>query len=125
MVPVSAGELLDKITILRIKADRLHDEQKRRNVVHELQLLEAVADAELGDKEGYKALLDDLLAVNAKLWDIEDGKRDCERNKTFDDRFIQLARSVYIENDRRAALKRALNEHFGSTIVEEKSYARY
>ncbi len=87
-VPVSAGELLDKISILRIKGDRLADEGKRRNVVFELQQLEAIAAAELGSKSAYDRLFTDLLTVNAKLWDIEEGKRDCERRKAFDERFI-------------------------------------
>lgn len=124
-VPVSAGELLDKISILRIKRDRLSDESKRRNVVFELQQLEAVAHTELFGKDIYGALFQDLLEVNARLWDIEEAKRDCERRKTFDRHFISLARSVYLENDRRAHLKRTLNEMLGSEIVEEKSYAAY
>lgn len=124
-VPVSAGELLDKISILRIKAERLADEGKRRNVLFELQQLEAIAEAELGSDTKYGALFDDLLNVNSKLWDIEEGKRDCERRKAFDDHFVALARSVYLENDRRAQIKRALNELLGSEIVEEKSYAKY
>jgi hypothetical protein len=124
-VPVSAGELLDKISILRIKGDRLTDDGKRRNVVFELQQLEAIAEAELGSRSKYGSLFTDLLTVNAKLWDIEEGKRDCERRKAFDDQFIALARAVYLENDRRAQIKRALNELLGSEIVEEKSYAAY
>ena len=124
-VPVSAGELLDKISILRIKSDRLSDEAKRKNVVFELQQLEGIASAELGSKSAYDRLFNDLLAVNAKLWDIEEGKRDCERRKVFDERFIALARAVYLENDRRAQIKRELNEMLGSEIVEEKSYAVY
>ncbi len=124
-MPISAGELLDKITILRIKAKRLTDETKRANVTHELRLLEDIADEQLRTKADYALLLSELLEVNARLWDIEEGKRDCERRKTFDDEFIQLARAVYIENDRRAALKRALNELLGSSIIEEKSYSKY
>ena len=124
-VPISAGELLDKITILRIKLKRLGDEAKRQNVAHELRLLEGIADQELRTKADYGPLFEELLEVNARLWDIEEGKRDCERRKVFDEGFIRLARAVYIENDRRAVLKRQLNELLGSAIVEEKSYADY
>lgn len=124
-VPISAGELLDKITILRIKMQRLEDETKRRNVAHELRLLEGIAHKELRSKPDYAPLLEELLAVNERLWDIEEGKRDCERRKVFDEGFIRLARAVYLENDRRATLKRKLNELLGSAIVEEKSYAEY
>ena len=124
-VPVSAGELLDKISILRIKKDRLTDAGKRRNVVFELMQLEAIADTELKGKGEYDPLFMALLTVNAKLWDIEEAKRDCERRKAFDAHFIALARAVYLENDRRAHLKRALNEMLSSEIVEEKSYAAY
>jgi hypothetical protein len=124
-VPISAGELLDKITILRIKTQRLEDETKRRNVAHELQLLEDIAHKELRSKPDYAPLFEELLAVNERLWDIEEGKRDCERRKVFDEGFIRLARAVYLENDRRATLKRKLNELLGSAIMEEKSYAEY
>jgi hypothetical protein len=124
-VPVSVGELLDKITILRIKFDRLQDPKQRQNVAHELQLLETIAQSQLESRADYTSLMNQLQAVNAKLWDIEEGKRDCERRKVFDEHFIQLARSVYIENDRRAALKRSLNVLLGSEILEEKSYAQY
>ena len=123
-VPVSAGELLDKISILRIKRDRLSDESKRRNVVFELQQLEAVADTELFGKDIYGALFQDLLEVNARLWDIEEAKRDCERRGDFGPAFVELARAVYIENDRRAAIKLAINTSAGSDIVEVKSHAR-
>lgn len=124
-VPISAGELLDKISILRIKKDRLTDEAKQKNVAFELEQLESVAKAELSGKGEYGLLFMDLLAVNAMLWDIEEGKRDCERRKSFGEDFIALARAVYLENDRRARLKRELNEMLGSEIVEEKSYAKY
>lgn len=124
-VPISAGELLDKISILRIKQVRLTDAAKLKNVEYELALLEAVARAELAGKADYASLFEQLLAVNAKLWDIEEGKRECERRRAFGDDFIALARAVYLENDHRARIKRALNEVLGSEIVEEKSYAAY
>lgn len=124
LIPVSAGELIDKITILRVKAARI-DAAKRVNVKKELDLLEAVADRDLAGVAGINALAAELEAVNAALWDIEEGKRDCERRKDFGDAFIALARKVYIENDSRAALKRRINEAAGSDLVEEKSYRPY
>ena len=123
LAPISAGELIDKITILRIKAQRIAAE-KRDNVRRELDLLEALAARELAGID-LDALTAELTAINAGLWDIEDGKRDCERRGDFGPAFVALARSVYIENDRRAAVKRRINDAAGSEIVEEKSYAPY
>jgi hypothetical protein len=125
MAPISAGELVDKITILRVKAARIGDPAKEANVRKELAMLEAIAAEALPSSAEIERLTGELAAVNAALWDIEDGKRDCERRQDFGDRFVQLARSVYIENDRRAAIKRAINEAAGSDIVEEKSYKPY
>lgn len=125
MAPISAGELVDKITILRVKAERIGDPAKEANVRKELALLEAIADQHLPKSGDIDRLTAQLAEVNAALWDIEDGKRDCERRGDFSDRFVQLARSVYIENDRRAAIKRAINEAAGSEIIEEKSYKAY
>jgi hypothetical protein len=122
LIPASAGELVDKITILRVKAVRI-DPSKRPNVEDELQRLEAVALREL--PAGLEALTAELEAVNAALWDIEEGKRDCERRKDFGPQFVALARQVYLENDRRASLKRRINETVGSDIMEEKSYRPY
>jgi hypothetical protein len=123
LAPISAGELIDKITILRIKAERIGPE-KRANVRHELELLEALAARELAAIDLVE-LTAELTAINSALWDIEDGKRDCERRGDFGPDFVALARSVYIENDRRAAVKRRINDAAGSDIVEEKSYAAY
>ncbi len=123
LAPISAGELIDKITILRIKAQRISAD-KRANVRRELDLLEALAARELAGID-LDALTAELTAINAALWDIEDGKRDCERRGDFGPSFVALARSVYIENDRRAAIKRRINDAAGSDIVEEKSYAPY
>ena len=120
-IPVSAGELIDKITILRVKAERI-TVAKKPNVIRELRLLEATLARELPPSPELAALTGRLAEVNARLWDIEEGKRDCERRGAFDAEFIELARSVYIENDRRAAIKRQINEITGSEIVEEKSY---
>jgi len=125
LVPISPGELLDKITILRIKAARMSDATKVANVKHELSLLEktwqdsgAVA-VNLGTAEA------ELTAVNEKLWVIEDEIRDEERDKRFGDKFIELARAVYFTNDERAAIKKRVNTLSGSSIVEEKSYKQY
>jgi hypothetical protein len=124
MIPVSAGELIDKITILRVKAARI-DAAKRANVEKELRLLEAVAAEALASTPGLDALAAELEAVNAALWDVEEGKRDCERRQDFGEAFVALARRVYKENDRRAAIKRRINEAAGSELVEEKSYRPY
>ncbi|HYG26264.1 MAG TPA: DUF6165 family protein [Caulobacteraceae bacterium] len=125
MAPISAGELVDKITILRVKAARIGDAAKEANVRKELAMLEAIAEGALPKSGDIERLTGELAEVNAALWDIEDGKRDCERRGDFGERFVQLARSVYIENDRRAAIKRAINEAAGSDLVEEKSYKPY
>jgi hypothetical protein len=121
LVPVSVGELIDKITILRIKARRVSDPAKLENVRHELARLEG-ASTGLPQDEVFLDLVTELEAINATLWDIEDLKRTHEKESRFDDAFIDLARQVYLKNDRRAALKRALSLHAGSSIIEEKSY---
>jgi hypothetical protein len=125
LAPISAGELIDKITILRVKARRIGDAAKQANVRKELELLEAVAVGELPPSTELDALTAELQAVNAALWDIEDGKRDCERRQDFGPDFVALARRVYIDNDRRAAIKRQINLLTGSAIVEEKSHQPY
>lgn len=125
MAPISAGELVDKITILRVKAERIGDPAKEANVRKELAMLEAIAAQALTEAPALADLTAQLQAVNAALWDIEDGKRDCERRQDFGPQFVSLARSVYIENDRRAAIKRSINAAAGSDIVEEKSYKPY
>ena len=125
LVPVSPGELLDKITILRIKSARMTDPAKLANVRLELGLLlstwngSGLATASVAAEEAA------LQAVNEQLWDIEDQIRDKEAARSFDDGFVQLARSVYICNDERAALKKKINVALGSRIVEEKSYKSY
>ncbi|MGA7438173.1 MAG: DUF6165 family protein [Luteibacter sp.] len=123
--PVSFGELIDKMTILRIKLQEITDEAKLTNVRNELELLEttwanhAASETDIRDETGR------LLAVNKRLWDIEDRIRVKEKAQEFDNDFIQLARSVYFENDERAAVKREINLKLGSTLVEEKSYKDY
>lgn len=125
LAPVSAGELIDKITILRVKAERIGDAVKEANVRKELALLEATAGEHLPVSAEIHRLTTELTAVNAALWDIEDGKRDCERRQDFGPAFVALARRVYIDNDKRAAIKREINAAAGSEIVEEKSYKPY
>jgi Family of unknown function (DUF6165) len=124
-VPVSPGELLDKITILRIKAQRMRDAEKLKNVRLELAALEQTWSASSYAKLDIAAEVDALQQVNERLWVIEDDIRDKERAQAFDARFIELARAVYFENDERAAIKRRINVRLGSSIVEEKSYAQY
>ena len=124
-IPVAAGELVDKITILRVKAARIDDPAKLANIRKELELLDAVARHHLADSPELKDLTAELTQINEQLWDIEEGKRDCERRQDFGPAFIELARSVYIVNDGRARVKRAINELTGSAIVEEKSYKPY
>jgi hypothetical protein len=124
-VPVSPGELLDKITILRIKSQRIGDPAKLANVRLELRVLEETWDASAYAKVDIEAEIGALTAVNGRLWVIEDDIRDKERAQAFDAQFILLARAVYVENDERAAIKRRINAKLGSAIVEEKSYRDY
>lgn len=124
-IPVSWGELLDKITILDIKNERIDDAAKRDNVLRELTALNEVVARHGALPDGAAGLIDELRSINAALWDIEDDIRDCERDRDFGGRFVELARAVYHTNDRRAAAKRALNELLGSELVEEKSYQPY
>lgn len=126
LVPVSPGELLDKITILRIKSARMTDATKLANVRRELELLEGTwRDSHYAKQRDVSADERALQAVNERLWDIEDRIRDKERAQAFDGEFVELARSVYFENDERAAIKKRINTALGSAIVEEKSYAAY
>jgi hypothetical protein len=124
-VPISPGELLDKITILRIKSARMTDPQKLANVRRELDALEETWGNSPYAAVDIESELSALLQVNERLWTIEDDIRDKERSGTFDADFIRLARAVYIENDERAAIKKRVNLKLGSTLVEEKSYAQY
>ncbi len=125
LVPISPGELIDKITILEIKSERMTDAAKLANVRTELGLLletwrsSAYAATDIGAE--WQALRD----VNGQLWDIEDRIRDKERDARFDAEFIEFARAVYVTNDERAAVKKRINTKLGSTLVEEKSYAEY
>ena len=124
-VEVSVGEFLDKVTILEIKSERINDDAKLENVNKELNLLNKTwkesefASVDISDEIGR------LKAINEKIWEIEDGIRDKERERNFDNEFIELARSVYYSNDERAAIKKELNVKLGSGLVEEKSYSDY
>ena len=124
-VPVSPGELLDKITILRIKSLRMSDPAKVSNVRVELRALEQTWGESAYSKTDIEADISALMKVNERLWVIEDDIRDKERAQAFDAEFIRLARAVYIENDERAAIKRRINTTLGSALIEEKSYREY
>jgi len=124
-VPISPGELLDKITILRIKSERMADPAKVSNVRLELRALEETWGASAYATLDIEADVGALHSVNERLWVIEDDIRDKERAQAFDAEFIRLARAVYFENDERAAIKRRINAKLGSAIVEEKSYRDY
>jgi hypothetical protein len=122
LVPISVGELLDKITILELKEAAVADPAKRANVQRELAALREVCRREVAGSAALDALCRELAAVNRTLWTIEDALRRHERDGVFDAEFIELAREVYRSNDRRAAVKREINELTGSELVEEKSY---
>lgn len=124
-VPVSPGEVLDKITILEIKSERISDAGKLANVKRELELLQAAWQNSVDEDETVRRIHDQLKTINEALWEIEDDIRDKERAREFDEVFIELARSVYVTNDQRANAKKELNVYLGSEIVEEKSYQDY
>jgi Family of unknown function (DUF6165) len=122
MIETSPGDLIDRITILEIKSARISDPDKLRNVRAELDALRVTRDRAIVASEELATLTAELCSVNEAIWNVEDEIRHCERAGDFGPGFIELARSVYKNNDRRAALKRAINERLGSSIVEEKSY---
>ncbi|HSS07997.1 MAG TPA: DUF6165 family protein [Rhodanobacteraceae bacterium] len=124
-VPIAYGELIDKITILEIKSERIRDAAKLANVRVELDLLNDTWGTNPASSTDIAAERAELRRVNEALWDIEDRIRLKEKAKAFDAEFVELARSVYIRNDERAAIKRAINTKLGSTLVEEKSYQDY
>jgi hypothetical protein len=124
-IPVSWGELFDKVTILQIKLANLKAKSALKNVKKEHDQLCTIFDHNFSENANAKQLMTDLKLVNQKLWDIEDRIRDKERSKTFDEKFIELARRVYFTNDDRSRIKRNINDTFGSELVEEKSYADY
>ena len=125
LVPLSWGELLDKITILQIKSERVRATDAQKNIRAELELLCAIAAKRLDGDDTLQAACGRLKVVNEKLWDVEDRIRDKERAKAFDADFVALARSVYHSNDERAAIKREINLYTGSALIEEKQYSEY
>jgi len=124
-VPVSVGEVVDKVTILEIKSQRISDESKLHNIRTELDQLRPLVSGGVFDSDEVVALFDGLRQVNGELWDIEDDIRAEEAAGRFGERFIALARAVYVTNDRRAELKKKINLATGSALVEEKSYEDY
>ena len=122
--PVSVGELVDKISILHIKNINIKDVEKIKFIKEELQLLNQTLYKHV-NRDDIQEYLEALIEINSKLWVIEDDIRDCERNKNFDQKFIELARSVYFTNDKRSDVKLDINKKFGSQIIEVKSYEDY
>jgi hypothetical protein len=123
--PIAAGELIDKITILEIKAERIADAARTENVRTELALLYQRRDSVLPMDLVLAALAGRLKGINERLWDLEDTVRDCERRQDFESSFVSAARAIYRTNDERAAVKRDINMVTGSILIEEKSYAKY
>ncbi len=122
LAEISAGELIDKITILEIKKEKISNEEKLLEVNKELSSLNETLKKSINDESKIVNFKNDLKKINLKLWDIEDGKRSAEKNSKFDEKFIELARSVYKFNDERARIKLAINNSLGSNIKEVKSY---
>ena len=124
-IPVSVGELADKITILEIKKKKIADKKKLKRIINELIFLNDILKNEVKLDNLIKKEISSLKKINLKLWDIEDGKRNCEKNKDFGSIFIKLARNVYILNDKRAKIKFKINSLSSSDIIEIKSYDKY
>jgi hypothetical protein len=124
-VEVSPGELVDRLTILEIKLERFGEPAKREHVAREYEALRAAYVEGCYETQALAAVRAELKAINAELWRIEDAIRDHERRGDFGSQFVELARGVYLNNDRRSALKRRINELLGSTLAEEKSYSPY
>ena len=122
--PVSLGELLDKISILIIKEKNIVDDQKQYHIKNELDSLNKTLENSISRSQ-VKEYIEKLIEINSELWFIEDDIRDCERKKQFDQKFIDLARAIYITNDRRSEIKLEINKKFGSELVEVKSYEIY
>ena len=125
LIPISPGELLDKITILEIKSERIASAEKKANVNNELEMLNTVWRDSVTEDAEIAAMRNEMKKINETLWDIEDDIRDEERDKRFEKQFIELARSVYVTNDQRADVKKRINLYLKSDIVEEKSYQDY
>ena len=122
LAEISAGELLDKITILEIKMEKITDSEKLKDINKELSSLTKTSDEKIPDKKRIENLVSNLKKINLKLWDIEENKRRAEKEKKFDETFIQLSRDVYKSNDERAKIKLKINEILGSNIKEVKSH---
>ena len=122
LAEISAGELLDKITILEIKKEKIKDGQKLKDISKELSSLKKTSDEKIPDKSEINNLIINLKQINLKLWDIEENKRRAEKEKKFDETFMQLSRDVYKSNDERAKIKLKINEILGSNIKEVKSH---
>ena len=122
--PISLGELVDKISILKIKKKNISDSIKLEHVAKELEFLQKTLKEYISEDKINK-FIEELVNINSKLWKIEDDIRECERNNLFDQTFIDLARSVYFTNDQRAKIKNDINKNFGSELVEVKSYEEY
>ena len=125
ILEVSAGELLDKISILEIKLDKIKDKESLEQINKEYESLNKTKNSNLNPTEDLKNLINKLKEINMKLWTIEDEKRTCEKNKDFGKNFIELARQVYFNNDKRAKIKSEINEILGSNIKEVKQYVSY
>ena len=124
-IPISLGELIDKITILRIKSNKINSNEAQKNIRSELEKLEHILNTKISINNNLKNFEIKLSKINQTLWDIEDQLRGKEREKKFDKNFISLARMVYYKNDERAKIKRMINKSFGSELIEEKSYTQY
>ena len=124
-VPISPGELVDKITILEIKKEFIDDINKLKNIKHEYDLLMQIYSNDVSKTDGVDNLKSKLKNINLSLWKIEDDIRDCERDKIFNERFVKLARDVYFTNDKRSKVKLEINLLLNSSLVEEKSYKDY
>ena len=125
-INASVGELLDKISILKIKEQKINDEKKLFNITKELNLLSSIAEKFIEkDEKSFKKFMDELFEINLQLWETEDSIRILENKKNFNDEFIQLARNVYYSNDKRFEIKSKINNFYGSEIVEEKDYEDY
>ena len=125
LVPVSPGEVIDKITILEIKRNFIKIDSKLININHEYDLLMDIYNSNFREVDGVEDLKEKLKNINLALWNIEDDIRDCERDKIFDEKFIKLARSVYVTNDQRSKVKMQINLLLNSDLIEEKSYKDY
>ena len=125
IVEVSVGELLDKISILEIKKEKIKDPEKLKFISNEHSILKDQLDKNVKSNDKINKLFQELKEINAKLWVIEDDKRDCEKNKYFGDKFIKLSRDVHFLNDDRANIKLEINNHTGSSIKEIKEYTSY